>query len=97
MTEQQILDSIVIPSMRTATANLPGLDAQTLTIDTPLYGVDHAVLDSMNLVSFVFLVEDEIKKVTGKEIKITAQDVLNPEKNPFGNPKALALFLKDKL
>ncbi len=62
-----------------------------------LYGKPNAVLDSLNLVSFVFLLEEEIEIVLGAKIIISTQDVLDPENLPFASLDNLSEFIIRKL
>ncbi len=62
-----------------------------------LYGKPNAVLDSLNLVSFVFLLEEEIESVFNQKITISTQDVLNTDNPPFASLDNLSEFLFKKL
>lgn len=61
------------------------------------YGKPNAILDSLNLVSFVFLLEEEIESAVNKKIIITTQDVLNTEQPPFASLDNLCAFILKKL
>jgi hypothetical protein len=97
MTEDQILHEIVIPAIQEARQSLPGFPEQDPAESLSLYGSPSAVLDSLGLVSFVFLLEDVLRKALGRELAITADDILGPDVNPFSSLRALSRFLRAKI
>jgi acyl carrier protein len=97
MNSDEIYKNIIGPSVQRANDEMPSFNLPDMDVTTPLYGVKGAILDSLNLVSFVFIIEEEFQRVTGKVLKITTQDVLNSEAPPFANLTALCQFLKVKL
>jgi hypothetical protein len=96
MTESEILEQIVIHAINRANAEIPNLKLDNVNESTPLYGPAGSVLDSLNLVSFVFLLENIIEEKMQKKITITTADVLNTEHPPFANTLTLSKFLKEK-
>lgn len=96
MTENEILEQIVMHAFRRANAEIPNLRLGIVNESTPLYGPLGSVLDSLNLVSFVFLLENVIEEKMHKKITITTADVLNTEHPPFANILTLSKFLKEK-
>ena len=97
MNSDEIFKSIIMPSVQRANNEMPSFDLPNMDLSTPLYGVKGAILDSLNLVSFVFIIEEEFLRATGKVLKITTQDVLNSEVAPFSSLSTLRQFLQDKL
>jgi hypothetical protein len=97
MDENKIYELIITPALQRADEEMPNFELSQMKRETPLYGVQGAMLDSLNLISFVFIVEEEFERVSGKKLKVTTQDVLNPSNPPFANINALILFLKGKL
>jgi acyl carrier protein len=97
MDTREIFVKVIAPGIERANNEMPGFDLPGLDETTPLYGVKGAILDSLNLISFVFIIEEEFKRVTGKTLKITTQDVLNSDSPPFANLFSLSKFLKEKL
>lgn len=97
MTESEILDQVVMYALKRANAEIPNLRLDNVTESTPLYGLSGAVLDSLNLVSFVFLLENIVEEKWQKKITITTADVLNNDHPPFANVLTLSKFLKEKL
>lgn len=97
MDDKQIIETIIQPALQRADDEMPNFQLTKLKDDSPLYGVPGAMLDSLNLITFVFIVEEEFQRVTGKAIKVTTQDVLNPVNPPFSNIKSLTGYLKAKL
>jgi hypothetical protein len=97
MDENKIYEDIISPALQRADDEMPNFQLTQLKKETPLYGVQGAMLDSLNLISFVFIVEEEFERASGKKLKVTTQDVLNPENPPFANINALIVFLKGKL
>jgi acyl carrier protein len=96
ISEQMIMDTVILPAIRTASQRVPRFSLQSAGESTPLYGSQGASLDSMGLVSFIFILEEEFQKSLGRPIKISAQDVLRGGDNPFSSLSALARFLKSK-
>lgn len=96
MTEREILEQIVMYALSRANAEIPNLRLDNVTESTPLYGPSGSVLDSLNLVSFVFLLENIIEEKMHKKITISTADVLNTEHPPFANILTLSKFVKEK-
>lgn len=96
MDSKKIYENILIPAIQRANNEMPGFDLPHINEATPLYGVKNAILDSLNLVSFVFIIEEEFQRFTNKTLKITTQDVLNTDEPPFANLQSLTSFLKAK-
>lgn len=97
MTVDEILNQIVMPAIAKAEREIPNLNFKSFSDTTPLYGPSGAVLDSLNLVSFVFLLENFIESKFKKKIEITTADVLNTDQPPFANVHSLSRFLAEKL
>lgn len=97
MDDNKIYESIIAPALQRADDEMPNFQLTQLKKDSPLYGVQGAMLDSLNLITFVFIVEEEFERASGKKLKVTTQDVLNPENPPFANINSLTGFLKGKL
>lgn len=96
MTENEILEQIVMYAIKRANAEIPNLRLDNVTHSTPLYGPLGSVLDSLNLVSFVFLLENIVEEKMHKKITITTADVLNTEHPPFANVLTLSKFVREK-
>lgn len=62
-----------------------------------LYGAPGAILDSLNLVNFIFILEEEILAVANLEMRFSMEDVLSESINPFSNLNELSLHLQRKL
>ena len=97
LSDNEIMQMILYPAIQKANKTMPNFSLDMISEMTPLYGEADAVLDSLNLVSWIFIVEEEAKAVTGQEIKFTTQDILNRQTPPFANLTALAQFIKNKL
>ncbi len=95
LTEAQ-LSEILTGSLNRAINEIPGADFIDVEMKI-LFGKPDAILDSLNLVSFVFILEEEVERLTGMTIKITTQDVLNSEAPPFMNLLTLKQFLSKKV
>lgn len=95
--EKEILEKVIEPSLEEAEATIPFFSLPSDRAKVVLYGSTGALLDSLNLVSFVFIIEEKIKKSLKAEIKITTQDVLDTDKNPFASIENLNKFLYLKL
>lgn len=97
MTSDEIIKTILYPAIEKANQNMPNFSIGVLSESTPLYGETNAILDSLNLVSWIFLIEEQVQSVTGVDFKFSTQDILNREEAPFANLKSLSLFLKVKI
>jgi hypothetical protein len=96
LSEAQIMQNIILPAIEQAKSQIPYFACENPTDQTPLYGVSGAVMDSLNLVTFIFILEDAVAKVVGRPFSIDTQDILNEGQNPFSNLRALAQFLKTR-
>ncbi len=83
-------------SVERADFELAGVRLIDLKPDQPLFGGKGSALDSLNLVAFIFIIEDEFRKITGKTIKISTQDILSKEECPFRNLGTLFSWLDKK-
>ncbi|MES2528004.1 MAG: hypothetical protein V4598_13000 [Bdellovibrionota bacterium] len=83
-------------ALERADLELAGVKLLDLKSDQPLFGGKGSALDSLNLVAFIFILEDEFKKITGKSVKISTQDILSKEECPFRNLDALGVWLAKK-
>ena len=93
---ESLARQIVSHAIERANLELPGFDAQ-LSDDLALFDTPGAVLDSLNLVSFVFILEEVFQANTGKPLKITTQDVLDAQLAPFRNVRSVIRFIAHKL
>ena len=92
-----IRNEIVVPAIHRANETMPHFNLDNVDDTTVFYGLPGAVLDSLNLVSFVFIIEDEVERKTKKTIKITTEDVLETQTPPFANIGNLCRFLQNKM
>jgi hypothetical protein len=96
LSEAEIMRQVVLPTIERAKVQIPYFACENPTDETPLYGVAHAVMDSLNLVTFIFLLEEQIQRAKNQSFTIDTQDILNQSDNPFANLKSLTRFLKIK-
>ena len=92
-------DSIQIAiknSLERADNELAGVKLKDLSPEQNLFGGKGSALDSLGLVSFIFILEEEFHKATGKTIKISTLDILSKEEAPFRNLNSLADWLRPK-
>lgn len=92
-----IRNDIVMPAIQRANETMPHFNLENVDDSTVFYGLPGAVLDSLNLVSFVFIIEDEVAAKSGKNIKITTEDVLETTTPPFANLSNLCRFIQSKM
>jgi hypothetical protein len=97
MKKDEIFQTIINTSLKRAIEEVPHLQRTLVQEKTPLFGVPDAILDSLNLITFVFIVEEEFQRFTGKVLKFTTRDILNTSNPPFSNLGSLAQFLENKL
>ena len=88
---------VIEQTLARARNELSGVRLNELTPDQNFFGGEAAALDSLNLVSFIFILEDEIKSVTGKSFKVSTNDILNKEEAPFKNLRSMEMWLTRKL
>lgn len=96
MTNDKWAHEIIQAAVTRASLELPGFPSEAKK-EALLFGSATALLDSLSLVSFVFILEDEFKRVSGKNLKVTTQDVLVSHRPPFKNLDSLAEFISQKL
>jgi hypothetical protein len=96
MLKDEIIAGVLTPALRRAHAEMPNFNLNQLSEHDALYGVPGSILDSLNLITFVFIIEDEFERYTGKKLKITTQDVLRSVNPPFKSLQALSDFLVSK-
>jgi hypothetical protein len=96
MANAKLAQDIVQAAVARASRELPGFPTQT-SGDVLLFGSAGALLDSLSLVSFVFILEDEFKRVSGQTLKVTTQDVLVSHRAPFRSLQTLTEFIMQKL
>ncbi|MES2527132.1 MAG: hypothetical protein V4598_08585 [Bdellovibrionota bacterium] len=96
MNHNEIVTKIIAASFQRANNEIPGFEA-TPSPELPMFDVPGAILDSLNLITFVFILEDEIKKATGLKVKITTEDVLNNSESPFRSVQGISDFLLRKV
>ncbi|MEQ1721814.1 MAG: hypothetical protein ABL930_01470 [Pseudobdellovibrio sp.] len=97
MTTDLIIEKIIAPCLKKASLGIPNVSEIKSFDGLILYGEESAVLDSLNLVGFIFLIEEQIQATFGVDIKFSAEDILNTDARPFLNIKNLSLFLLHKV
>lgn len=90
------MNEIIERALDRADREIAGAHLKGLKADTPLFGEGKAALDSLNLVAFIFILEDEFLKFTGKKLKVSAQEILSREACPFRNLSSLETYLQKK-
>ncbi len=88
--------SVIVSSIERGDLELAGVKLNDMSPEAPLFGGKGSALDSLNLVAFIFILEDQFKKVTGKTIKISTQDILSKEECPFRTLASLEGWLSKK-
>ncbi len=96
MNHKDTVSQIINGSFQRANNEIPGFEASP-SPDLPMFDVPGAILDSLNLITFVFILEDEFARATGKKIKITTEDVLNNSESPFRSVEGISDFLLRKV
>lgn len=61
-----------------------------------LYG-DSGLFDSMHLVSFLTLVEDQIEEELGVEVVLASERAMSRRVSPFSSVRRLARFIEEEL
>ena len=89
--------TIIERTLGRAENELTGVRLKNITPDQNFFGGSGAALDSLNLVSFIFILEDEILSVTGKKLKVSTNDILDKQEAPFRNLRSMEAWLTRKL
>jgi hypothetical protein len=92
-----IRENVILPAISRANDTMPNFFLAQIDDSVVFYGRPKAVLDSLNLVSFVFILEEQVEDFLNIKIKITTQDVLNTDTPPFAGLKNLSEFLLSKI
>lgn len=93
----EIIDQIIRPCLQKAGSTIPNVNAQGDISGVIFYGQERAILDSLNLVNFIFLIEAQVSEVFKINIKFETEDILNTELKPFLNVANLSQFLDKKM
>lgn len=91
-----MINQVIQNALTRADNELAGVRLKGLSPEVNFFGGKGSALDSLNLVSFIFILEEEFTKVTGKPIKITTQDILSKDDAPFRNLNSLESWLTRK-
>lgn len=94
--DKEIRAQVVNSALEKAKETIPFFELPADESDVVLYGQAGAVLDSLNLITFVFLLEEIFTEKLGLPLKITTEDVLNEKTNPFASLDRLTEFLRSK-
>lgn|GEM_PF-810329 len=97
MESAEIREKILIPAIQRANISMPHFSLEKLDENIVFYGRPKAILDSLHLVSFVFIIEEVIEDVLNIKITITTQDVLDTESAPFASVANLVQFIQKKI
>lgn len=97
LSNEEIRKKIIEPAIQKANDTMPNFFLDKIDEQVVFYGRPKAILDSLNLVSFVFILEEQIEETLQKKITITTQDVLNTETPPFASIPNLCDFLQRKI
>jgi hypothetical protein len=95
--EKSVYQDVLLPALEKARDTIPFFETGDSLDKLVLYGAPGAVLDSLNLVTFVFMLEEEVAARYQHEIKITTQDVLDTDTAPFSSLENLSRFLVKKI
>lgn len=88
---------VIERALARAADELSGVRLRDLRPDQNFFGGDGAIFDSLSLVSFIFILEEEILAVTGKKVKVSTNDILSREQAPFRNLISLETWLSRKI
>lgn len=84
-------------TLERARKELAGVRLENLSPEANLFGGPGSALDSLTLVSFIFILEDEIERATGTVMKVSTNDILSKTDTPFRNLKTLRDWLQMRL
>ena len=97
MDKEVIFEKIIIPSVIEAATLTPKIHEIEINKETSLFGTSTSLFDSLNLISYVFILEDHVAQNSNVEFKLTAQDLATMSENPFASLELLTLFVQKKL
>ena len=92
-----MIKEIIQNALQRADNELAGVKLKGISSEQNFFGGKGSALDSLNLVSFIFILEEEFTRMTGKPIKISTQDILSKEEAPFRNLNSLEAWLSRKV
>lgn len=91
----QLAREIVASAVGRANTEIAGFEVD-LHDAVALFDGPGAVLDSLGLITFVFILEEEFAAKAHRSMKITTQDLLNGQA-PFKTVASLIAFMGEKL
>lgn len=95
--QDQIIETIIKPCLEKANVFIPHVEVKNNLENVIFYGQEQAILDSLNLVNFIFLIEEQVLEVYKTNLKFETEDILNTELKPFLNVNNLSKFLELKM
>ena len=90
------LESILYPVLDSMAALLPEGVCLNKDPRTVLFGID-AVLDSTTLLYFITAAEEQIEKITGRNIRLLTPQAMAAPENPFSTLGTLAAYIDQQL
>lgn len=97
MTKEEIVKQVIISTIKKAESTIPNFKILTINESINIYGGANALLDSLNLISFIFLLEEEIEVKLKLKFKFETRDILLTENPPFANLDNLVNFICSKI
>lgn len=95
--DHSVRENVIMPAIQKANETMPNFFLSKIDENIVFYGRPKAILDSLNLVSFVFILEEQVENYFKIKITITTQDVLDTETAPFASFDNLSQFLLLKI
>ena len=92
----QIIQTLIIDSLKEYNQELQSKELQNPTIDTRLYGSSSA-LDRLGLVYIVSDLEDKIYQNFGKSIVLADERAMSQKTSPFRSVETLANYIQNLL
>lgn len=89
-----IIENVLFPVLDEFNKTLPADKALEKSADTLLMG-DGAILDSMQLVSFILTVEETLLDTTGHDFVLADEKAMSRRNSPFRSLSALADYINE--
>jgi acyl carrier protein len=94
--DMQIIESLIIESLKELNEELEKEELNNPTRDTKLYGID-GVLDSLALVSLITDLEEKIFDEFGKDITLADEKAMSQRNSPFRSVETLTNYISKLL
>ncbi len=97
MTDQEIFQEIIVPTFEKCAQNTPHFKDVRPELSTQLYGTSQALLDSMGLVAFIFVLEEVLCNKVGTKVEFATDEIIDTSTNYFARVDSLIPLIQKKM